>query len=70
MSQKSDSLTAFDASVIKALLILGLQQKRIAALFDVNQGRISEINRGKIYKTVAPNAQFDLPYLTKKKSNT
>ena len=46
MNQNSDTLRQEDVSVIKLLLHLGFQHKRIAALFDVNQGRISEINSG------------------------
>lgn len=45
--QVSDKLTEKDAATIKTLLVLGHQQKRIASLFDVNQGRISEIASGK-----------------------
>ena len=46
MDQNSDTLTKDDAKVIQYLLKRGFQTKRIAALFDVNQGRISEINSG------------------------
>lgn len=45
-AQKSVELDEQDAAVIKLLLAEGFAQKRIAALFDVNQGRISEINSG------------------------
>jgi predicted XRE-type DNA-binding protein len=47
MNQDSDTLTKKDAAIIRVLLSNGFQTKRIAALFDVNQGRISEINSGK-----------------------
>lgn len=49
MSQKSDTLSAEDVAVVKTLLYMGFQQKRIAALFDVNQGRIAEINNGRVH---------------------
>lgn len=52
--QASDRLSAEDAALIKLLLQLGHAQKRIAALFDCNQGRISEINRGQTHGTVRP----------------
>lgn len=51
--QASEKLTTVDAATIKLLLGLGHQQKRIAALFDVNQGRISEIASGRKYAEVA-----------------
>lgn len=50
--EASASLTAGDASVIKLLLRLGFMQKRIAALFDCNQGRIAEISRGQRFDDV------------------
>ena len=37
-------LSNTDIGVVIFLLALGYDQHRIAALFDVNQGRISEIN--------------------------
>lgn len=52
MSQRSDKLTEKDAVVVKMLLRLGFQHKRIAALFDCNQGRISEINSGQKFADV------------------
>lgn len=45
--QTSETLTADDAATIKLLLKLGHQHKRIAALYDCNQGRISEIATGR-----------------------
>lgn len=45
-SQAGEVLDEDDAAMIKALLALEFQQRRIAALFDVNQGRISEIATG------------------------
>lgn len=50
MTQKSDALTKQDAVIIKTLLYLGFQHKRIASLFDVNQGRIGDINTGKVFR--------------------
>ncbi len=41
--QRSKKLTAGDAALILHLVHLGFQHKRIAGLFDVNQGRIAEI---------------------------
>ncbi len=41
--QRSKKLSPADAALIIHLIHLGFQHKRIAALFDVNQGRISEI---------------------------
>lgn len=43
----SAKLTRTDVQKIKELLDAGWYQNRIAALFDVNQGRISEIKTGK-----------------------
>jgi DNA-directed RNA polymerase specialized sigma24 family protein len=39
-SQASSALTTDDKQVIRMLADRGFQHKRIAALFDVNQGRI------------------------------
>jgi hypothetical protein len=38
----SDTLTLDDKQVIRVLTDLGFPQKRIAALFDCNQGRIDD----------------------------
>ena len=51
--QDSPQLTSNDAIVIKALLKLGFHDKRIAALFDCNQGRVSEIKTGKKFRTAS-----------------
>ena len=45
--QPSRTLTDADARIIKSRLAMGDMQSRIAADFDVNIGRISEINTGK-----------------------
>lgn len=46
VEQKSDKLSPSDAAIVVLLASMGFQHKRIAALFDVNQGRIAEIVRG------------------------
>lgn len=48
------------AAKIKALLNEGLQQHQVAAILKINQGRVSEVNTGKIYETVKPSAQLPL----------
>lgn len=50
---KTPILTPEQAAMIKARLIKGEFQHRIAADFDVNQGRISEIANGKRFAYVA-----------------
>ncbi len=50
----SRKLTDDDAAIIKKMLREGHLQSRIAATFDVNGGRIAEINRGKTFTHVAP----------------
>ena len=42
--QASETLNDRDEIVVMGLLLMGFQQKRIAALFDCNQGRIAEIS--------------------------
>lgn len=49
-------LTASDAAIIKARILLGEFLNRIAADFDVNPGRISEIKTGKRFADVPPAA--------------
>lgn len=48
----SRKLSEADAAIIKQRLRLGEIQSRIAADFDVNGGRISEINTGKTFADV------------------
>ena len=48
----SKRLTEKDAKIIKRRLRQGDMQSRIAADFDVNIGRISEINTGKKFSEV------------------
>lgn len=50
--QPSKRLTDADAKIIKKRLKDGDMQSRIAADFDVNGGRISEINTGKSFAHV------------------
>lgn len=46
-SQKSDAPSgALGIAIVKLLVDVGFQHKRIAALFDCNQGRIAEIATG------------------------
>lgn len=51
---KVSKLTAEQVAVIKARIIRGDYQHRIAADFDLNQGRISEIANGKRFADVPP----------------
>ena len=50
--EPSKKLMASDAAIIKKRLKRGDMQSRIAADFDVNIGRISEINTGKKFANV------------------
>lgn len=50
------TLTPEQVSIIKACLAKGDYQHRIAADFDLNQGRISEIATGKRFASVPPAA--------------
>ena len=49
------------AAFIKAMLARGDKQSDIAAFFRINGGRISEINTGQRFQSVAPAAAADLP---------
>ena len=49
-------LTLQDVSIIKARLLMGEFQHRIAADYDLNQGRICEIAKGKRFAHVRPAA--------------
>lgn len=54
---KRKILTTADAAKVKALLLhTDLWQHEIAALFGVNQGRVSEIKNGKLFRNVPPCA--------------
>lgn len=50
----SRRLTRQDVAEIKKLLLEGHFQNRIAAMFDVNPGRISEIKKGHTFEDVQP----------------
>lgn len=52
--KKKTLLTPEQAAAIKARLMRGDYQHRIAADYDVNQGRISEIATGKRFSWVSP----------------
>lgn len=48
-SQRSDAATdPVEVAIIKLLVDVGFHHKRIAALFDMNQGRISEVANGQV----------------------
>ncbi len=49
-------LTLDDVSTIKARILRGDFQHRIAADYDLNQGRISEIAKGRRFGHVPPAA--------------
>lgn len=52
-SQRSDGLSdAIEIAIAKLLIDVGFQHKRVAALFDCNQGRIAEIATGQNGKGV------------------
>lgn len=51
-------LTHHDVSIIKARLQRGEFQHRIAADYDLNQGRISEIAKGKRFAHIRAAAQL------------
>ncbi len=53
MAYVSD-LTPQDIGAIKARLMKGELQHRIAADYDLNPGRISEINTGKRFAEIPP----------------
>ena len=55
-STSSRKLTAQEAADIKKRLAQGELQSRIASAYDVNQGRISEINTGKLFPEVGPTS--------------
>ncbi len=56
MSNRKPSrvLTREQVAIIKKMLREGHFQNRIAAMFDVNPGRISEINTGQKFADVPP----------------
>jgi hypothetical protein len=50
----SRKLSISDAAMIKKMLREGAYQHQIAAVFETNSGRISEINTGKRFPEVPP----------------
>jgi len=62
MSSVND-LTWQQVSVIKARLVRGDYQHRIAADHDLNQGRISEINTGQRFADIPPAPMWQAPRL-------
>ncbi|MFN4126602.1 MULTISPECIES: hypothetical protein [Pannonibacter] len=57
--RRSPTVTPEMAAQIKALLKTGMSQHDIAARFRINQGRVSEINKGYKFPQVEP-VQGDL----------
>ncbi|MGV0912424.1 hypothetical protein [Martelella sp. FOR1707] len=57
--KSSPEVTREMAVVIKVLLALGVPQHKIAAIFNINPGRVSEINTGKKFSGADPD-QGDL----------
>lgn len=51
---RSPDLAERDAALIKGLLMAGLSQHDVGAIFGVNNGRISEINNGAEWAHVLP----------------
>lgn len=54
MGRPSRTLTRNDAIQIHRMIADGWLQSRIAAHFDVNPGRISEVNTGKRFPDTRP----------------
>jgi len=48
------------AALIKGLLARGLMQHDIASLMHINQGRVSEINKGKRFYYVSPASDAEV----------
>lgn len=59
-AQRSPQVTPAMAAEIKAMLAQGLYNHQIAAHFGINQGRVSEVNTGKLHATVAPAVQLEM----------
>ena len=57
----SPPVTPEMAAQIKALKAQGLFHHQIAALFEINQGRVSEVVTGKLHPGVPPS-QGELPF--------
>ncbi|MCY1362522.1 hypothetical protein D9M69_492460 [compost metagenome] len=56
MKKVSPDVTPEMAAKIKRYLLDNMAQHEIAALFKINQGRVSEIKTGKKFGDVAPVA--------------
>lgn len=56
MKRKSPVVTQDMAAKIKRYLLEDMAQHDIAALFKINQGRVSEIKNGKKFGNVLPAA--------------
>ncbi len=56
-------LTPKQVSIIKARIVQGDFQHRIAADFDLNQGRISEIATGKRFADIPPAIATEAAYV-------
>jgi hypothetical protein len=54
-------MTAKRAAIAKRLMMSGFYQHEVAAKLGVNQGRISEINTGKIFADIPPAQPDELP---------
>jgi hypothetical protein len=59
----SKKLTPYEAAIIKALLQQGHFQNRIAAYFDINPGRVSEIKTGQRFSHILPARPEEVPTL-------
>ncbi len=55
MKRKSPPVTPEMAAKIKALLVVGMNQHDIAARYEINQGRVSEINTGMKFPGIEPD---------------
>ena len=58
----SPPVTAEMATFIKRLLAEGLYQQQIAAVFGINQGRVSEVKTGKRFPKAKPASQLPFAF--------
>jgi predicted XRE-type DNA-binding protein len=58
----SPPVTPEVAAKIKRLLAEGLYQHQIASLLGVNQGRVSEVNTGKLHSKARPLDQIPFDF--------
>lgn len=61
MKRQSPPMTPTRAAIAKRLMMSGFYQHQVAAKLGVNQGRISEVNTGKIFPEVPPASPDELP---------